>query len=303
MICRDNENTIGTALKSAAGVFDEIIVVDTGSKDSTLAIVEKYTKKIARITWEDDFAKARNYGLDMATSDLIFYMDSDDELPEETRQAIRIIAEKNDKNVAYQFKIHSIFNDEITKNWINDFDHLKLFPNRKDIRFNNKTAGHLHEGVVDAVLKLPIEIRAVEYFVIHHGYETSDLLEAKINRDIRLCMNLPGRYYQFRIGNYFFSYVNDFLAIWACRKDGNGEFVRVGYREHLSIGNPCMPEQELSGDQLVKIFETAQEMISTYEEETKSTEDLVMSEILRMEKNYDGLRIKDMNTLNGGLRV
>ena len=293
MICRDNADTIETALKSAEGVFDEIIVCDTGSTDNTIPIVKKYTDKIVRIPWEDDFAKARNYSLDLATSDLVFYMDSDDELPEDTKLAIRIIAANNDKNVAYCFKIHSVFKSELTKGWINDFDHLKLFPNRKEIRFNNKGAdGHLHESVVDAILKLPIEIRSVNFSVIHHGYETEEIAERKLFRDIRLCMNIPGRYYQFRIEKCIFSYVNNFLTMWAPRFDGIGNYDRVDYHQNTGVGVSFMPDVELDNEQLVKIYKIANEMYTDFKDERKSAVSIIETELLRMEHNYSGLRLE-----------
>lgn len=297
MICRDNEDTIETALKSAVGVFDEIIICDTGSTDRTLEIVKRYTDKIARITWEDDFAKARNYSLDMATGDLIFYMDSDDELPEDTRQAIRIIAANNDKNVAYQFKIHNIFNDDFAKGWINDFSHLKLFPNRKDIRFNNKAAGHLHESVVDSIMKLKIEIRAVDYSVIHHGYETTERLDEKINRDIRLSMNQAGRYYQFRIEDCYFAYVNNFLTLWACT-DANGVFSRMDYGGGLCIGNAYQTEKELDAIDLIRIYGVASSMYNNYKSSMQNSTAMVEAEIMRMEKNFEGMRIKNLSVVN-----
>jgi glycosyltransferase involved in cell wall biosynthesis len=180
MICRDNEDTIRTALDSAKGVFDEIVVVDTGSIDNTIKIVNEYTNKIYEFDWRDDFALARNISIDHATSDFIFWMDADDELSEEARTAIKIISADNKKDVAYFFKIHNVITDEIAKTWINDYNHLKLFPRRDDIRFRNDSFGKMHESVEQDVYALPIEVRSLFCSVIHHGYETTELLERKI---------------------------------------------------------------------------------------------------------------------------
>jgi len=40
MIALNHENTIGRALESVAGVFDEIVVVDLGSRDTTIEIAK-----------------------------------------------------------------------------------------------------------------------------------------------------------------------------------------------------------------------------------------------------------------------
>jgi glycosyltransferase involved in cell wall biosynthesis len=83
VICKNEERSIGTLLESVKGdLFDEIVVVDTGSTDSTLEILKKYNVKIEHFTWINDFSAARNYSFSKATKDYIMWMDSDDYLKE-----------------------------------------------------------------------------------------------------------------------------------------------------------------------------------------------------------------------------
>ena len=83
MIVKDEENVIERCLKSVKGIFDEIIIVDTGSSDSTKKIVSKYTDKIYDYKWNNDFSEARNYSFSKATCDYIMWLDADDVLLEE----------------------------------------------------------------------------------------------------------------------------------------------------------------------------------------------------------------------------
>jgi hypothetical protein len=78
MIVRDNERTLERAIKSIIPVADEIVIVDTGSTDSTLEIARKYTDRIYHFDWIDDFAAARNEALKHATKDWILSIDSDE---------------------------------------------------------------------------------------------------------------------------------------------------------------------------------------------------------------------------------
>lgn len=86
MIVRDEEAVLGRCLDSVAGLFDEIIVTDTGSRDATVRIAAGHGARVHHFTWCDDFAAARNASFSHATSDFLFWMDADDVLTEENRR-------------------------------------------------------------------------------------------------------------------------------------------------------------------------------------------------------------------------
>jgi len=81
MIVRDEEKMLPRCLKSVQGVADELIVVDTGSKDNTISIATDFGAKIFHFKWNDDFAEARNESLKHATGDWILQIDADEDLP------------------------------------------------------------------------------------------------------------------------------------------------------------------------------------------------------------------------------
>lgn len=78
MIVRDEADVLGRCLDSLKDVIDEIIIVDTGSKDETLSILQSYQAKIYYYDWQEDFSKARNYSFSLATMDYILWLDADD---------------------------------------------------------------------------------------------------------------------------------------------------------------------------------------------------------------------------------
>lgn len=81
IIVKDEERCIKRCLDSILPIFDEIVVVDTGSTDKTIAILESINDskvKIYKIRWEDDFAKARNFALKKVTSEWVFFIDADE---------------------------------------------------------------------------------------------------------------------------------------------------------------------------------------------------------------------------------
>ena len=83
VICKNEENNIRNLLDSVKGdLFDEIVIVDTGSTDKTVDIIKEYTDKVFFFEWINDFGAARNESFSHATSDYIMWLDSDDTILE-----------------------------------------------------------------------------------------------------------------------------------------------------------------------------------------------------------------------------
>lgn len=88
MIVKDEEKTLTRCLNSVKSFVDEIIIVDTGSKDSTKVIAESFNAKIYDFKWIDDFSAARNFSFSKATSDYILWLDGDDFIDDENIKKI-----------------------------------------------------------------------------------------------------------------------------------------------------------------------------------------------------------------------
>lgn len=88
MIVKDEEKTLGRLLDSVKGCFEEIVIVDTGSKDRTKEIAASYGAKIFDFEWVDDFAAARNFSFSKATCPFVMWLDADDVLKPEDRQKL-----------------------------------------------------------------------------------------------------------------------------------------------------------------------------------------------------------------------
>ena len=83
MIVKDEEAVLSRCLTSVGDFADEIIIVDTGSKDRTKEIAGRFTDKIYDFAWRDDFTAARNFAFGKGTGDYLFWMDADDVIPRE----------------------------------------------------------------------------------------------------------------------------------------------------------------------------------------------------------------------------
>lgn len=80
MIVKNEEAVLDRCLSSIADLMDEIIIVDTGSTDSTKEIAARYTDLLYDFKWTNDFSAARNYSFSKATMDYIYTADADEVL-------------------------------------------------------------------------------------------------------------------------------------------------------------------------------------------------------------------------------
>ena len=88
MIVRDEEEVLGRCLESVKNTVDEMIIVDTGSRDRTKEIAAEYTDKVYDFEWKQDFSAARNFSLSKGTMDYLMWLDADDILPGESAAAM-----------------------------------------------------------------------------------------------------------------------------------------------------------------------------------------------------------------------
>lgn len=91
MIVRDEEKTLPNLLSTIEGIFDQIVILDTGSKDQTMSILNnsKLNIQLIKAQWRNDFAHSRNQVFREITTDLICWLDADDVLPDATQMFLK----------------------------------------------------------------------------------------------------------------------------------------------------------------------------------------------------------------------
>ena len=94
MIVRNEEHMLPGCLDSLAGVVDELVVVDTGSGDGTIAILEReadcdrFERVEVRRHPFDGFGASRRRALEMAATDWVLWIDADERLSSELRREV-----------------------------------------------------------------------------------------------------------------------------------------------------------------------------------------------------------------------
>jgi tetratricopeptide (TPR) repeat protein len=94
MITKNEAEHLAHCLESVRDLVDEVVVVDTGSTDGTVAIAEAFGARIGRFQWCDDFAAARNASLSLCTGDWVLSLDADEAIDSLDHRKIRQVVDR-----------------------------------------------------------------------------------------------------------------------------------------------------------------------------------------------------------------
>jgi glycosyltransferase involved in cell wall biosynthesis/Tfp pilus assembly protein PilF len=181
LIVRNEEAHLADCLRSANGLVDEIIVVDTGSTDRTKQIAAAAGAKVFDFPWIDDFSAARNEALQQATCDWIFWLDADDRIDEANRRKLRAVLDRlGDENLAFIMRCMSVAPDGQTT--LSIVDHPRLFRRRPGVAWKYR----VHEQVLPSILRHGGQMRRVDILIHHAGYQDPSVRRRKDERNLRL---------------------------------------------------------------------------------------------------------------------
>ena len=168
LIARDEQEHLPRCLASIVDLVDEIVVVDTGSSDGTVAIARAYGAKVVETTWDDDFAAARNVALAHAAGRWILSIDADEWVAPISRANLH--AQLGDGG-AYRVLLRPARGHT-------PYRECRLFRNLPRTRFE----GRIHERVLPSLAGLGVG--TCDLLIEHAGYEGTR--QAKAGRDLPL---------------------------------------------------------------------------------------------------------------------
>ena len=157
MIVKNESEVLRRALDGIKSVVDEIVIVDTGSTDDTMAIASEYTDKVYSFVWRNDFSAARNFALSHVASDYWIWLDADDIVPLRTAHAINKFIKSCDGSVDVVMMPYALGgNVEKGGKGAFTFYRERIVKNRSDFYWQ----GRVHEAVAPHgnIVKLPCEI-------------------------------------------------------------------------------------------------------------------------------------------------
>lgn len=157
MIVKNEEQVLERCLQSCRNVFDEIIIIDTGSTDNTKQIAENFTPNVFDFKWNDNFSQARNFSFSKATCEFIMWLDADDILlPGDAAKLIRLkrALPNNTDAVMMKYNVGFDSSGRVTMSYYRE-------------RIIRNTSGFLWEDAVHEYIQVSGNIRYTDICVTH----------------------------------------------------------------------------------------------------------------------------------------
>lgn len=174
MIVKNEAAHLAQCLSKVQPYVDEIVVVDTGSTDDTVAIAQQYGARLSYFEWCDDFAAARNFSIAQATGDWVLTLDADEELVvEQPNWRDQLLTQES---LAYLVPWIDL-NQGITPIYV-----PRLFRNLPELRYVEPY--HERLTYLGNAPQQNITQHQTCFKILHHGYAPARVLEKNVQRDI-----------------------------------------------------------------------------------------------------------------------
>jgi glycosyltransferase involved in cell wall biosynthesis len=176
IVAMDEEANIGRTLASVRWA-DEIVLVDSGSKDRTCEIAREYGARVIVEPWRGYVAQ-KQYAIELCTKDWVLLLDADEEVSPELAGEIRNALASPNAASGYKLPRKNLF----LGRWIR---HGGFYPDPKLRLFKRGqgfVTGHDPHDRCELVAGVPKNIRQFQNALIHYTYPNLTLYLGHMNR-------------------------------------------------------------------------------------------------------------------------
>lgn len=171
---------ISAFLERARGLWDELVVVDTGSTDDTVALLERVGARVLHRAWDDDFSAARNAGLAEATGEWIVVLDADEMVSSEFVGEVRALVAQGTVGAAT-----IPIRNPLPSGSVRQTPLLRVFRRDDSIRYEHRIHEDASVSILAMLQRTGRSLAAVKAPVEHLGYVRERAAERdKFQRDL-----------------------------------------------------------------------------------------------------------------------
>src|SRR5437870_2803410 len=179
MIVKNEEDWIEGAVQSVRSIVNQVIIVDTGSTDSTPRRIAALADKTLNLQWKDSFGDARNVSLAEAGEPWILVLDADERIASKDLPLLREATRSDAADGYHLIQRNYVFGNRVF-GWTPNEGHyeegarypgyvdnplIRLFRNSPEIRFQ----GAVHEIIDPTRLSSKFKFANMPAVLHHYG--------------------------------------------------------------------------------------------------------------------------------------
>lgn len=163
IVARDEERTIAKVLAAVQDIADEVVLLDSGSRDRTPEIAQSFGVRFYHQDWLG-YAEQKNQAIDLASGDWILSLDADEVLTPQLVSEIRELMQRGVPSDVDGFKIPRVL-------YIADAPVRGggFYPDAQ-LRLIRKGRGRFQPRVVHESIKVEGKVRQLKHDMLHFAY-------------------------------------------------------------------------------------------------------------------------------------
>ncbi|NET54847.1 MAG: tetratricopeptide repeat protein [Symploca sp. SIO2E6] len=182
MIVKNEESSLPQALNSAKDVVDEMVILDTGSTDTTVEIAKEYGARVYHCEWCNDFSAARNDALQYVQGKWVLVLDADEVLTESIVPEIKKLIHHD------QYLLINLIRQEVGATQSPYSQVSRLFRNHPEVHFSRPYHAMVDDSVAQLLDREPQwQVAALpKVAILHYGYQPEAIASRdKYNRGVQ----------------------------------------------------------------------------------------------------------------------
>ncbi len=178
VMVRDDATRLKRCIESVQGAVDEVVILDTGSKDNTVEVARAAGARVHETEWDGSFSNGLNKLLAEIKTDWTLRLDSDEWFETSPRDALKKAMNKKD---CYGYRI--VRRDILAEDRYREISIFRIWRTSPELRYEGLVHENIsNEGIVKAFPGMTYE--SLPLWIWHDGY--AEATNAKLERNIAL---------------------------------------------------------------------------------------------------------------------